>query len=87
MDVNSDVKELKNKGNVFYQAQNYQEAIDVYTQALSLDSKNSTLYSNRSAAFSKLSRYNEALVMLPNAYSTAEIGLKDIIVKLLLLRD
>jgi tetratricopeptide (TPR) repeat protein len=60
MDVNSDVKELKNKGNVFYQAQNYQEAIDVYTQALSLDSKNSTLYSNRSAAFSKLSRYNEA---------------------------
>lgn len=55
------VEKLKSQGNCFYKDGNYQEAIDAYTKALLIDGENSTLYSNRSAALSRIGRFREAL--------------------------
>ncbi|KAJ6622681.1 Stress-induced-phosphoprotein 1 [Pseudolycoriella hygida] len=52
---------LKEKGNVALGSENYSEAIDIYTKAIQLDDKNHVLYSNRSAAYVKAGKYEEAL--------------------------
>jgi tetratricopeptide (TPR) repeat protein len=57
----SNVEELKNKGNAALQNNNNEEAINYYSQAINLDPNNHILFSNRSAAFSKAGKYNEAL--------------------------
>ena len=44
-----------------FKQQKYSEAISKYTQAIELDSQNALLYSNRSAAYEKLSRYEAAV--------------------------
>lgn len=41
---------LKDQGNKAFQAKDYDKAIDLFTQAIALDSSNFVLYSNRSAA-------------------------------------
>lgn len=41
--------------------QKYQEAAELYTQAIQLDPKNHVLYSNRSAAHVQMKKYEEAL--------------------------
>ena len=46
----ADATALKNQGNKAFQAENYDTAIDLFTQALALDPTNHVLYSNRSAA-------------------------------------
>ncbi|KAL5105909.1 Stress-induced-phosphoprotein 1 [Taenia crassiceps] len=53
--------ELKDKGNAFLQQGKYDNAIDCYTSAIELDSKNHVLYSNRSAAYAKVGQYEDAL--------------------------
>ncbi|KAH8105503.1 chaperone [Cristinia sonorae] len=41
---------LKDQGNKAFQAKDYDKAIELFTQALAIDSSNHVLYSNRSAA-------------------------------------
>ena len=62
--------ELKKKGNDALQAENFDEAIKYYTQAIEIDPKNHILYSNRSAAYAKTSEFNKAL---DDAEKTIEI--------------
>ncbi|KAL6970451.1 hypothetical protein U1Q18_030151 [Sarracenia purpurea var. burkii] len=52
---------LKDQGNEFFKAGNYLKAAALYTQAIKKDPSNSTLYSNRAAAFLHLVKLNKAL--------------------------
>ena len=54
-------EEEKAKGNAAMGQQKYEEAITHYTNAIALDGNNHVLYSNRSAAYSNLGKYEEAL--------------------------
>jgi len=51
----------KNEGNAAFKDGQYQQAAVHYTEALSLDDKQHTIYSNRAACFLKLGRYQQAL--------------------------
>ena len=66
-------EEEKQKGNDFMKAKEYQDAVEAYTKALSFDSKNSAVYSNRALAYLNQKRYqlviedcNKALELDPN---------------------
>ncbi len=52
---------MKDLGNKAFAAGKFTEAIDHFTEAISMDSGNHVLFSNRSAAFASLKKYNEAL--------------------------
>lgn len=54
-------EEEKAKGNAAMGQKNYEEAIKHYTAAIGLDGSNHVLYSNRSAAYASLGKYEEAL--------------------------
>jgi stress-induced-phosphoprotein 1 len=58
---NPQADELKSKGNAALQAERFDEAIGFYTQAIQIDSSNHILFSNRSAAYAKVGKYNESL--------------------------
>jgi stress-induced-phosphoprotein 1 len=53
--------ELKDQGNKALQAEDFDEAIKLYTQAIELDGTNHVFYSNRSAAYAKNGDYEKAL--------------------------
>ncbi len=55
------VEELKTKANAAFSSGKNDEAINLYTQAITLDENNHVLYSNRSAAYAKANKYEEAL--------------------------
>ncbi|XP_017878054.1 stress-induced-phosphoprotein 1 [Ceratina calcarata] len=55
------VNELKQKGNTALQEGRCEEAIKHYTEAIALDKCNHVLYSNRSAAYAKAEKYQQAL--------------------------
>ncbi|CAF3971402.1 unnamed protein product, partial [Rotaria sp. Silwood2] len=57
----SKMEKLKSKANDAFSAEQYDEAIDLYTQAIALDENNHFLYSNRSAAYTKSYKYKAAL--------------------------
>lgn len=42
-------------------AENYEEAISAYTEAIELDNSNHVLFSNRSAAYAKAGQFQKAL--------------------------
>merc|ERR1712137_427282 len=54
-------EEAKAKGNAAMGQRNFEEAIKHYSDAIVLDSANHVLYSNRSAAYASLGKYEEAL--------------------------
>merc|ERR1719335_200222 len=51
----------KGKGNTAFQAKDYQEAIKHFTEAISHDPNDHVFYSNRSACFASLEKYDKAL--------------------------
>lgn len=59
--MSSSAEELKNQGNLLFSSGNFEEAVDVFTLAISADPENAVLYSNRSAAFASLKQWNEAI--------------------------
>ena len=52
---------MKDLGNKAFTAGKFEEAIEHFTEAISMDSTNHVLFSNRSAAFASLKKYREAL--------------------------
>jgi stress-induced-phosphoprotein 1 len=62
--------EAKNKGNAAFSSGDFQTAIKHFTEAISYDPNNHVLYSNRSAAYASLNKYEEALT---DANKTVEI--------------
>ena len=52
---------LKDQGNKAFAAKDYDKAIDLFTQAIALDSKNHVLWSNRSAARAGKKEWEAAL--------------------------
>eukprot|EP01004_Peranema_trichophorum_P002409 NODE_1470_length_1939_cov_123.752203_g1247_i0.p1 GENE.NODE_1470_length_1939_cov_123.752203_g1247_i0~~NODE_1470_length_1939_cov_123.752203_g1247_i0.p1 ORF type:complete len:566 (+),score=122.81 NODE_1470_length_1939_cov_123.752203_g1247_i0:61-1758(+) len=67
---NPEVEELKSKGNAAFQAGKNEEAVNWFTTAIKIDPTNHILYSNRSAAYCGLERYQAAL---DDANKTIEI--------------
>jgi len=55
------VTKLKDEGNAHMKSDDFDEAIACYTKALNIDKSNHVLYSNRSAAYAKRGKYEEAL--------------------------
>ena len=53
--------DFKEKGNKALSSGNAKEAVEHYSSAIALDSKNHVFYSNRSAAYCKLEQYEKAL--------------------------
>jgi tetratricopeptide (TPR) repeat protein len=58
--MGQDVEDLKAKGNQSFKEGAYQQAVELYTQALDAAAENAVLYSNRCAALLKLGRVGEA---------------------------
>lgn len=52
---------MKDQGNKAFAAKKYDEAIDLFTQAIALDPSNHVLFSNRSAAKAGLRQWKQAL--------------------------
>eukprot|EP01038_Epipyxis_sp_PR26KG_P008776 gene8776-11852_t len=50
----------KNEGNNFFKNKQYEPAIEKYTEAIGLDPSDVTFYSNRSACYAALNRWQEA---------------------------
>lgn len=61
----TEAESLKNKGNEAFKAENYEEAISLYTKAISLTEKDSrelaTYLKNRAAAYLKLKEFNKVI--------------------------
>lgn len=55
------VEVLKEQGNNAFKAQQYPQALELYSHALQLDPQNYILYSNRSAVHIQLKNYELAL--------------------------
>ncbi len=59
-DVNPLAKELYQKAGEMFEANKFEEAIDLYTQAIKVDPNYSSAYFNRALSYAILSRYDEA---------------------------
>lgn len=54
-------EKLKNEGNDLMRKDQYNEAIELYTKAINLNSQKAVYYSNRAAAYSKVENHEKAL--------------------------
>uniref|UniRef100_A0A6B2LPP8 Uncharacterized protein n=1 Tax=Arcella intermedia TaxID=1963864 RepID=A0A6B2LPP8_9EUKA len=52
---------MKEKGNVAFKEGRYQEALELFSEGIALDSSNFLLWSNRSATYLKLGEFGKAL--------------------------
>jgi len=57
----ANANQLKDQGNKALQAEKFDEAISLYSQAIDLDGTNHVFFSNRSAAYTKKGDYEKAL--------------------------
>ncbi|XP_062535977.1 small glutamine-rich tetratricopeptide repeat-containing protein beta [Armigeres subalbatus] len=55
-----EAENLKNDGNRLMKEEKYQEALNTYSKAISLDATNPVFYCNRAAAYSRLGNYQAA---------------------------
>ena len=53
--------EAKDKGNKFFLAKQYSQAIEWYTKAVQADPTDAAFYSNRAAAYMGMNKFEEAL--------------------------
>lgn len=53
--------EFKEKGNESFKAQDYPKALEFYSQAISIEPNNHVYYSNRSACYFNMNKFEEAL--------------------------
>lgn len=53
-------KQKKDEGNNYFKNKNYPQAIEKYSEAIALDPSDVTFYSNRSACYAALNKWNEA---------------------------
>ncbi len=58
---NKIANELKEKGNEEFKNENYEKAIDFYTQAIQIVKDNPILYTNRAQVYIKLKNYHDAI--------------------------
>ena len=58
------------KGNKALQEGNFDQAVELYGEAIALDPSNHVYFSNRAAAFAKLNKYQESLT---DANKTVEL--------------
>lgn len=56
-----EAERLKNEGNNLMKTEKYAEALQLYTRAIEIDSKNAIYYCNRAAAHSKLNQHKQAI--------------------------
>ena len=65
LELLTNIKTKKDEGNALFKEEKYQEALDVYTEALQVDKfharANAKLFCNRAACFSKLGKHSEAI--------------------------
>lgn len=54
-------KQFKDKGNAFFQAKQFNEAIEQYTKAIQLYDKDHTFFSNRSASYAGIKSWEKSL--------------------------
>ncbi|OMJ89969.1 hypothetical protein SteCoe_7756 [Stentor coeruleus] len=54
-------EEFKNLGNIAFKEQNYDQAIELYTESIKLNSHESNYFSNRGLAYLRLKRYRDSL--------------------------
>ena len=62
-------EKLKEKGNQEYKNKNYHTAIELYTDAISIDPEQDVLYANRSLCYKALENYRQSLNDLSKALS------------------
>lgn len=59
--INNMAEVLKTLGNDAFKSKDYVKALEYYSQALQVDANNHVLYSNKSACYFNLNKFNEAL--------------------------
>lgn len=69
-------EELKEKGNHFFKEGHYQNAVEMYTEAIQLDPFNAALWSNRAFAYIKTEAYGYALIDASRAIELDEAFVK-----------
>lgn len=55
-------EKLKSEGNEFMKQEKYNEAVDCYTRAISLDGRNAVYYCNRAAAYGKTGEHEKSIL-------------------------
>ena len=67
---NLQAEQYKARGNKALQEGKYEEAVELYGEAIALDPTNHVYFSNRAAAFANLKKYKESLT---DANKTVEL--------------
>jgi small glutamine-rich tetratricopeptide repeat-containing protein alpha len=57
----AEAEQLKNEGNRLMKEEKYQEALNTYSRAISMDATNPVFYCNRAAAYSRMGNYQLAV--------------------------
>lgn len=61
MDIEDPAEEVKNKGNEAFKKKNFNEAINLYEEAVKLNPSEPLYYNNKAAAYIELKDYDSAL--------------------------
>lgn len=57
----AEAEQLKNEGNRLMKEEKFQEALNIYSRAISLDATNPVFYCNRAAAYSRMGDFQKAV--------------------------
>mmetsp|Transcript_5077 Transcript_5077/g.17082 ORF Transcript_5077/g.17082 Transcript_5077/m.17082 type:complete len:321 (-) Transcript_5077:207-1169(-) len=60
MPTHPDALAKKTEGNAAFKGRNYERAIELYSEAIAIDNSDHTFFSNRSACYAELGRWEEA---------------------------